>query len=74
MVNCGKQFSRSTSKVHWLRTVKNATTYFKIKFSILVPQLGMVTGQDFTIKNGIVIADFCACNGASDFHGLVGLK
>lgn len=34
----------------------------------------MVTGQNFTIKNGIVVADFCACNGASDFHGLVGLK
>lgn len=34
----------------------------------------MIARQHFTVENGIVVADFCACNCPSDFHRLVGLE
>jgi hypothetical protein len=49
-------------------------TYLKVKFSVIVPQLGVISRQNFTIENGIVIAYFCACDGPTDFHGLVRLQ
>lgn len=49
-------------------------THLEIKLSVLVPQLRMVARQHFTVENGVVVADFCACDRPADFHRLVGLE
>jgi hypothetical protein len=51
-----------------------AAGVLEIEFSLLIPQLGVIARQNFTIKNGIVVADFCACNRSTDFDRLVRLK
>lgn len=49
-------------------------THLQVELSFLIPELCMITRQHFTVKNGIVVADFCACYCPSDLHRFVGLE
>jgi len=62
------------AKVSGCCTIRQKATHFEEKLSIIIPQFGVVPGQHFTIKNGIVVADFCACDCPANLDRFAGFK
>lgn len=51
-----------------------AAGIFDEEFAFIIPQLGMISRENFTIKNGVRIRDFGACNGSAYFNYFVGFQ
>lgn len=44
------------------------------EFAFVVPQLGMISREDFAVKDGVWVGNFGACDGSAYFDYFVGLQ